>query len=239
MKCPNVKFLSRLLGSLRHGPVWARASLVPRPAERNRPPGKAPHPGGVRSWPLQAAAQADHEQELDHQQVGHGQVGEYARSSVHSLPLFFFHILSARKTRSDDTWRHSREPIRLPLLKKLLNKDELREEACHIFHAMLKYMGDVPSKRTRTGNELTDQIFEGPLKHVSQSFLEGFFQLLVPAWILFCVFFFFRKFFAMKFIARSWSSWLITTIAWAKRGAGSWCGSLLDSLHALRVWWKN
>jgi hypothetical protein len=36
-----------------------------------------------------------------------------------------------------------------------------------IFHAQLKYMGDLPSRRTRTGNELTDQIFEGPLKHVS------------------------------------------------------------------------
>merc|ERR1711983_65978 len=50
-------------------------------------------------------------------------------------------------------------------LKKLMNKDELREESCSIFHAILKYMGDLPSRRTRTGNELTDQIFEGPLKH--------------------------------------------------------------------------
>ena len=64
-------------------------------------------------------------------------------------------------------WKHSREPLKLPLLKKLMNKDELREEACLIFHAVLKYMGDLPSRRTRTGNELTDQIFEGPLKHVS------------------------------------------------------------------------
>ena len=32
--------------------------------------------------------------------------------------------------------------------------------------AVLKYMGDHPSKRSRTGNELTDQIFEPPLKHV-------------------------------------------------------------------------
>ena len=62
-----------------------------------------------------------------------------------------------------------REPIKLPLLKKLMNKDELREESCSIFHAILKYMGDLPSRRTRTGNELTDQIFEGPLKHVSSS----------------------------------------------------------------------
>lgn len=74
-------------------------------------------------------------------------------------------LSSARKTRGDDLWRHSREPIKLPLLKKLMNKDELREESCLIFHAILKYMGDLPSRRTRTGNELTDQIFEGPLKH--------------------------------------------------------------------------
>lgn len=29
---------------------------------------------------------------------------------------------------------------------------------------MLKYMGDYPSKRMRSVNELTDQIFEGALK---------------------------------------------------------------------------
>jgi len=45
-------------------------------------------------------------------------------------------------------------------------QDELRDEACLIFHTLLKYMGDMPSRRTRTGNELTDLIFEGPLKHV-------------------------------------------------------------------------
>ena len=67
---------------------------------------------------------------------------------------------------NDYLWKHSREPLKLPLLKKLMNKDELREESCLIFHAVLKYMGDLPSRRTRTGNELTDQIFEGPLKHV-------------------------------------------------------------------------
>lgn len=29
---------------------------------------------------------------------------------------------------------------------------------------IMKYMGDYPSKRTRSVNELTDQIFEGALK---------------------------------------------------------------------------
>ena len=74
---------------------------------------------------------------------------------------------ASRKSRGQDEglYRHSREPLKLPLLKKLMNKEELREEACLIFHAILKYMGDLPSRRTRTGNELTDQIFEGPLKH--------------------------------------------------------------------------
>jgi hypothetical protein len=28
-------------------------------------------------------------------------------------------------------------------------------------------MGDIPYRRARSANELTDQIFEGPLKHVS------------------------------------------------------------------------
>ena len=33
---------------------------------------------------------------------------------------------------------------------------------------ILKYMGDLPSRRSRASNELTDQIFEAPLKHVSK-----------------------------------------------------------------------
>ena len=74
-------------------------------------------------------------------------------------------LTTARRNRSDDLWRHSREPLKQPLLKKLINKDELAQESCLCFHATLKYMGDLPSRRTRTGNELTDQIFEGPLKH--------------------------------------------------------------------------
>ncbi|CAG2105840.1 unnamed protein product, partial [Medioppia subpectinata] len=71
---------------------------------------------------------------------------------------------SARKRNVDQLWRHSREPIKQPLLKKLLNKEDLIQESCFAFNAILKYMGDLPSRRTRSGNDLTDQIFEGPLK---------------------------------------------------------------------------
>ena len=71
------------------------------------------------------------------------------------------------KQNNEDLWRHTRDPIRFPLLKNLLTKEELSQEACMIFTAILKYMGDLPSRAIRTSNELTDQIFEGPLKHVS------------------------------------------------------------------------
>ncbi|EEB17358.1 myosin VII, putative [Pediculus humanus corporis] len=74
-------------------------------------------------------------------------------------------LSSARKGPPDELWRHSRDPIKQPLLKKLLCKDELSEEACYAFTAVLKYMGDLPSKRPRITNEYTDQIFDGPLKH--------------------------------------------------------------------------
>lgn len=73
-------------------------------------------------------------------------------------------LTSARRSNGDDLWRHTREPMKQPLLQKLIGKEELAEEACFAFTALLKYMGDLPAKR-RLGNEYTDQIFEGPLKH--------------------------------------------------------------------------
>ncbi|XP_055389301.1 myosin-VIIa isoform X2 [Condylostylus longicornis] len=69
------------------------------------------------------------------------------------------------KRNPDEIWRYSRDPIKAPLLRKLQSKEELAEEACFAFAAILKYMGDLPSKRPRMGNEITDHIFEGPLKH--------------------------------------------------------------------------
>lgn len=76
-------------------------------------------------------------------------------------------LTSARRPSNDCLWKYSREPIKQPLLKKLLHKDELAQEAVYAFNAILKYMGDLPSRRARQGNDLTDQIFDGPLKHVS------------------------------------------------------------------------
>ncbi|XP_045594548.1 myosin-VIIa isoform X2 [Procambarus clarkii] len=74
-------------------------------------------------------------------------------------------LTSARRPTNECLWKYSREPIKQPLLKKLLHKEELAQEAVYAFNAMLKYMGDLPSRRNRQGNDLTDQIFDGPLKH--------------------------------------------------------------------------
>ena len=71
-------------------------------------------------------------------------------------------LLSSAGSRSESQtlWKHSRDPIRLPLLKSLVHKEELGQEAVMIFTAILKYMGDLPSRAIRTSNEITDQIFE-------------------------------------------------------------------------------
>ncbi|KAG8260887.1 Unconventional myosin-VIIa [Homalodisca vitripennis] len=73
-------------------------------------------------------------------------------------------LTSARRGLPDELWRHTREPMKQPLLRKLVGKEELAEEACFAFTAILKYCGDLPAKR-RASNEYTDQIFDGPLKH--------------------------------------------------------------------------
>eukprot|EP00057_Strongylocentrotus_purpuratus_P025453 XP_011679927.1 PREDICTED: myosin-VIIa [Strongylocentrotus purpuratus] len=69
-----------------------------------------------------------------------------------------------RRTR-ETIWNHAKEPIRQPLLKKLLQNSEVSMEACRVFEAILRYMGDFPGKRiTRHGNDLTDRIYEPALK---------------------------------------------------------------------------
>lgn len=66
-------------------------------------------------------------------------------------------------------WAYQKDQIKQPLLKKLVGKAELAEEACECFVNIQKYMGDHPSTRKRVGNELTDNIFEPPLKNVNNN----------------------------------------------------------------------
>ncbi|XP_068172673.1 myosin VIIAa isoform X4 [Antennarius striatus] len=73
-------------------------------------------------------------------------------------------VMVTKNRGKDKMWTCTREPLKQPLLKKVVNHEELSQDACMSFIAMMKYMGDYPSKRTRAVNELTDQIFEGALK---------------------------------------------------------------------------
>ncbi|XP_049636454.1 unconventional myosin-VIIa [Suncus etruscus] len=73
-------------------------------------------------------------------------------------------VMVSKARGKDRLWSHTREPLKQALLKKILGSEELSQEACMGFIAVLKYMGDYPSKRIRAVNELTDQIFEGALK---------------------------------------------------------------------------
>ncbi|XP_037533824.1 myosin VIIAa [Nematolebias whitei] len=73
-------------------------------------------------------------------------------------------VMVAKNRGKDKLWSCTREPLKLPLLKKVVNHEDLAQEACMAFIAIMKYMGDYPSRRTRSVNELTDQIFEGALK---------------------------------------------------------------------------
>uniref|UniRef100_A0A8D3D692 Myosin VIIAa n=1 Tax=Scophthalmus maximus TaxID=52904 RepID=A0A8D3D692_SCOMX len=79
-------------------------------------------------------------------------------------------VMVTKNRGKDKLWSCTREPLKQPLLKKVVNHEELSQDACMLFDSltlvppMMKYMGDYPSKRTRSVNELTDQIFEGALK---------------------------------------------------------------------------
>ncbi|XP_063242397.1 myosin-VIIa-like isoform X2 [Bacillus rossius redtenbacheri] len=74
-------------------------------------------------------------------------------------------LTSARRLSAEELWKHSREPLKLPLLSKLLAHEELAQEACRAFTAVLKYMGDLPTRQGRGGVEHTDLIFRGPLRN--------------------------------------------------------------------------
>ncbi|XP_074524694.1 unconventional myosin-VIIb [Halichoeres trimaculatus] len=71
----------------------------------------------------------------------------------------------SRNSTPERLWANSREPLRQPLLKKLLGNAELSHKACLAFTAILKYMGDYPTKQMQSPLELTDQIFGPATQH--------------------------------------------------------------------------
>lgn len=74
-------------------------------------------------------------------------------------------IQAVRRNSREELWKHTSEPIQAPLLQKLQNDDKLSKEACLAFMAILKYMGDIPSVKTKFSNEYTTQIFRAALNN--------------------------------------------------------------------------
>lgn len=72
-------------------------------------------------------------------------------------------LTTAKKAIATDLWVHSREPLRRPLLKKLVNNDNLSKLAVVAYMGLLKYMGDMPAPKARTVTEYTDEIFRAAI----------------------------------------------------------------------------
>uniref|UniRef100_A0A8C8YM60 Unconventional myosin-VIIb n=1 Tax=Prolemur simus TaxID=1328070 RepID=A0A8C8YM60_PROSS len=104
---------------------------------------------------------------------------EQPREKLHTLEEFsyeFFRapdkgtvsraVLPLAHTRGH-LWAYSPEPLRQPLLKRVHANADLRDIACQIFMAILRYMGDYPSRQAWPTLELTDQIFSLALQDSS------------------------------------------------------------------------
>lgn len=68
-------------------------------------------------------------------------------------------LTTAKKAVAGDLWAHTRDPIRKPLLKKLLGDEKVEKCAVAMFFGVLKYMGDMPAPKARSVTEYTDEIF--------------------------------------------------------------------------------
>ncbi|XP_053696662.1 myosin-VIIa-like [Sabethes cyaneus] len=68
-------------------------------------------------------------------------------------------LSSVKKSTSEQLWKHTREPMKAPLLQRLRHDKERADSAVMIFTVILKYMGDLPRGRDYIN---TDRIF-GPV----------------------------------------------------------------------------
>uniref|UniRef100_A0A4W5M887 Myosin VIIAa n=1 Tax=Hucho hucho TaxID=62062 RepID=A0A4W5M887_9TELE len=73
-------------------------------------------------------------------------------------------VMITKNTGKASMWSCTREPIKQPLLKKVLSHEDLSQDACMAFIDILYWLLANTPSRTRSVNELTDQIFEGALK---------------------------------------------------------------------------
>ncbi|XP_022081416.1 myosin-VIIa-like isoform X2 [Acanthaster planci] len=63
-------------------------------------------------------------------------------------------------------WQHTTEPIQKPLLQHLSGNQQLSGRACSAFKAIMKYMGDYPTKKANLqGTLMTDKIFSDAMRY--------------------------------------------------------------------------
>lgn len=73
-------------------------------------------------------------------------------------------LATARRNSKEELWKHTNEPIMQPLLKKILQSEDLSKKACDAFTAILKYMEDIPAPKPKVSNEYTNEIFSDAIK---------------------------------------------------------------------------
>ncbi|XP_047042430.1 myosin-VIIa-like isoform X1 [Helicoverpa zea] len=76
-------------------------------------------------------------------------------------------LTTAKRAIAGDLWAHTREPLRKPLLKKILTDEKLSKNAVAAFFGILKYMGDMPAPKARTVTEYTDEIFRAAVTDIN------------------------------------------------------------------------
>ena len=62
-------------------------------------------------------------------------------------------------------WSYNKQPLTKPLLTKVAEKSDLVPLSLKTFTGILRYMGDQQGTLVKTGNQLTDIIFEPPIKY--------------------------------------------------------------------------
>ncbi|XP_052868505.1 myosin-VIIa-like [Anopheles cruzii] len=71
---------------------------------------------------------------------------EYFRAPI-AIAASSTSIASVRKSTVEDLWKHTRDPMKAPLLKRLQNDRAKCDTAVSLFTLILKYMGDLPKSR--------------------------------------------------------------------------------------------
>ncbi|XP_034941710.1 myosin-VIIa-like [Chelonus insularis] len=74
-------------------------------------------------------------------------------------------ISSVKKSIPENLWKHTRAPMKAPLLAKVGKNQDLAQVGVDIFSNILRYMGDLPGNCQRLGTEYTDFIFKSALEH--------------------------------------------------------------------------